>query len=132
MDTIAMSKYHGLGNDYLVLDPNKNTLKLTGRQIENICRRNFGVCADEVLYGPVVEDGKFTVKIYNHDGDLEESKNGILIFAKYLKDNGYTTDSAFVIKTFTGEKQIDMTKEDEAGYGSGALGTIHLAENFFS
>ena len=87
MDTIAMSKYHGLGNDYLVLDPNKNDIKLQRRQVENICRRNFGVCADDVIYGPVIEDGKITVCIYNHDGILEENKNAVSIFAKYLKDS---------------------------------------------
>jgi len=26
--SVIMKKYHGLGNDYLVLDPNKNIIKL--------------------------------------------------------------------------------------------------------
>ncbi len=46
MDCITMKKYHGLGNDYLVLDPNKNEFALQTRNIEMLCRRNFGVGAD--------------------------------------------------------------------------------------
>lgn len=31
---IVLEKYHGLGNDYFVFDPNKNELKLTKRMSE--------------------------------------------------------------------------------------------------
>ena len=30
---ITMVKYQGLGNDYLVLDPNKNRVQLQGKKI---------------------------------------------------------------------------------------------------
>lgn len=130
METITLNKYHGLGNDYLVLDPNKNDIKLQDRQIENICRRNFGVCADDLLYGPVVENGKYTLRIYNHDGVQEVSRNGLRIFAKYLKDSGYTTDGSLIIKTFSDETTVDVS-DDSASLG-GNVGTIRLAENFFS
>jgi diaminopimelate epimerase len=33
-------KYHGLGNDYIVLDPGE---KLSERQIRRICHRHYGV-----------------------------------------------------------------------------------------
>ena len=31
---IVVEKYHGLGNDYLVYDPNKNKLKLTPSNVQ--------------------------------------------------------------------------------------------------
>ena len=68
MGNITLSKYHGLGNDYLVLDPHKNVLALQSRNIEMLCRRNFGVGADGLLYGPIQEDGKMKVRIFNADG----------------------------------------------------------------
>ena len=34
--TTIMEKYHGLGNDYLVLDPNKNSIKLDKENIKLI------------------------------------------------------------------------------------------------
>ena len=31
-NTIIMSKYQGLGNDYLILDPKKNQVQLQGKK----------------------------------------------------------------------------------------------------
>lgn len=52
MSEITLRKYHGLGNDYLIYDPNRNENLLQERQIEALCRRNVGVGADGILYGP--------------------------------------------------------------------------------
>ena len=80
MNEMILKKYHGLGNDYLVLDPHKNHFTLQTRNIEMLCRRNFGVGADGVLYGPLWEEEKIKVRIFNPDGsEAECSGNGILI-----------------------------------------------------
>lgn len=112
MDTITMKKYHGLGNDYLVLDPNKNDIKLQVRNVEMLCRRNFGVGADGLLYGPFEEDGKLRVQIFNPDGsEAERSGNGVRIFAKYLMDEGYVTEKKFTLNTAAGDVEIEFLDE---------------------
>jgi diaminopimelate epimerase len=109
MDTIKLKKYHGLGNDYLVLDPNKNEIQLQPRNIEMLCRRNFGVGADGILYGPICEPGKIRVLIYNPDGSkAERSGNGVRIFAKYLLDEGYVTEKKFNLTTESGDVEIEF------------------------
>lgn len=113
MNQIRMKKYHGLGNDYLVLDPNKNDLKLQTRNIEMLCRRNFGVGADGLLYGPILEDGKIKVQIFNPDGsEAEKSGNGVRIFAKYLLDEGYVKEKKFVLNTLAGDVEIEFMEKD--------------------
>ncbi|MEH2942790.1 diaminopimelate epimerase [Lachnospiraceae bacterium KK002] len=113
MDSITMKKYHGLGNDYLVLDPNKNDMVLQTRNIEMLCRRNFGVGADGLLYGPIMEDGKIKVRIFNPDGsEAEKSGNGVRIFAKYLLDEGYVKDRKFSLNTLAGDVEIEFVEED--------------------
>lgn len=113
MSNITMKKYHGLGNDYLVLDPNKNDLVLQTRNIEMLCRRNFGVGADGLLYGPLMEDGKMKVRIFNPDGsEAERSGNGVRIFAKYLLDEGYVKEKRFTLRTLAGDVEIEFLKED--------------------
>ncbi len=113
MGTITMKKYHGLGNDYLVLDPNKNDLALQTRNIEMVCRRNFGVGADGLLYGPMMEDGKIKVRIFNPDGsEAEKSGNGVRIFAKYLLDEGYIKPGKFSLNTLAGDVEIEFVEED--------------------
>ena len=46
-------KYHALGNDYLVIDPEDWPSPLTPLQIKVICHRNFGVGSDGILLGPL-------------------------------------------------------------------------------
>lgn len=107
MSAITMHKYHGLGNDYLVFDPNKNQAYLQERKVWQLCRRNFGVGADGILYGPAFEDGKIKVSCYNADGSMaKNSGNGIRIFAKYLKDAGYVTGKT--VKITVKSQDIDV------------------------
>ena len=49
---VHFKKYHGLGNDYLVIDPNVQDFEMTRANIRLICDRNFGVGSDGILYGP--------------------------------------------------------------------------------
>ena len=65
MAEITLRKYHGLGNDYLIYDPNRNACELQERQVEALCRRNLGVGADGILYGPFFDGDKMRVRIFN-------------------------------------------------------------------
>ena len=69
---VTLKKYHGLGNDYLIYDPNQNRELLQERQIQLLCRRNTGVGADGILSGPVFENEKIKVRIFNPDGSEAE------------------------------------------------------------
>src|SRR5258705_13820317 len=81
-------KYHALGNDYLVIDPQDWPSPLTQPQIKVICHRNFGVGADGILLGPLPSDqARFALRIFNPDGsEAEKSGNGLRIFSRYLWD----------------------------------------------
>ena len=46
---ITLERYHGLGNDYLVYDPNKNELELNEENVKMLCNRNMGLGADGIL-----------------------------------------------------------------------------------
>ena len=96
-------KYHGLGNDYLVFDPNVRDIELSPEAIRLICDRHFGIGADGILYGPLQSRGDLTVRIFNPDGsEAEKSGNGLRIFAKYLYENKYVHKKRFSIKTLGG------------------------------
>lgn len=109
---LTMQKYHGIGNDYLVLDPNKNELKLEEKQIRFLCRKNFGVGADGVLYGPSFENGKIHVRIFNPDGsEAERDGNGVRIFSKYLRDAGYVKEKQFTLLTKAGAVDVEFLND---------------------
>jgi len=106
MEKIKFSKYHGLGNDYIVIDPNVNEIPLDQETIRLICHRNFGIGSDGILYGPEDIDGIPSLRIFNTDGsEAEKSGNGIRIFSKYLFDSGYQNDT-FKLKTLGGVVEV--------------------------
>ena len=114
MEKCILEKYHGLGNDYLVLDPNLNSIKLTEEKIKKICNRNFGVGTDGILYLPILKDNKIKVRIFNPDGsEAENSGNGVRIFSKYLLDKGYVKEKTFILSTLGGDVKVEYL--DKAG-----------------
>ncbi|MBM3839615.1 MAG: diaminopimelate epimerase [Verrucomicrobia bacterium] len=95
------SKYHALGNDYLVIHPKDLAAELTTRQIQLICHRNFGVGSDGILLGPLPSrQCRFGLRIFNPDGsEAEKSGNGLRIFSRYLWDAGLVKGEEFAIET---------------------------------
>lgn len=110
--TADFYKYHALGNDYIVIDPNKSSLKLTEDNIRLICHRNFGVGSDGILYGPLLEDGEMRLRILNPDGsEAEKSGNGIRIFSRYLVEAGYVNSKEFSLVTAGGTVAVAVLDE---------------------
>lgn len=110
---MEFEKYNGLGNDYLVYDCIKNKDELSENEIIKICNRNFGVGSDGILVGPYIDDGKYSVKIFNPDGsEAEKSGNGVRIFAKYLKDVGYVKEDNFILKTLGGDVKVNYLNKN--------------------
>lgn len=97
----AFTKYHALGNDYIVINPKDMPAPLTTEQVKIICHRNFGVGSDGILLGPLPADGaQCALKIYNPDGSIaEKSGNGLRIFSRYLWDTKVVNNDEFTIQT---------------------------------
>jgi diaminopimelate epimerase len=113
MAEIVLRKYHGLGNDYLIYDPQKNCMELQERQVCQLCRRNFGVGADGILYGPFFYENKIAVRIFNPDGsEAEKSGNGIRIFSRYLKDMGYIKENTYELTTKAGITNVTFLDDE--------------------
>ena len=98
---LVFTKYHALGNDYIVINPKDLSAPLTTEQVKTICHRNFGVGSDGILLGPLPsETAKCALKIYNPDGSIaEKSGNGLRIFSRYLWDTKFVGNDEFLIQT---------------------------------
>ncbi len=59
---VVVERYHGLGNDYLVFDPNHNELKLDEANVKMLCDRNEGLGADGVSGRPDSERRRYARK----------------------------------------------------------------------
>ena len=113
MEQIVTFKYQCMGNDYLVYDPNRNPTVLSPSGIARLCDRHFGIGADGVLVGPYLDREKMYVRIYNADGsEAARSGNGMAIFARYLKDQGYVQKTTFSFDTDAGEEHVVYLNEE--------------------
>jgi len=114
---IRFTKYHALGNDYLVLDPEDCENIPEAGDIIRICHRNLGLGSDGILYGPLaVEDSSstFGLRIYNPDGsEAEKSGNGLRIFSRYLFDCGKVQNAPFRIWTKGGQVESRVFEDGE-------------------
>ena len=98
---MKFSKYHALGNDYIVIDPKNLNEQLSESNIKAICDRHFGIGSDGILYGPEESDGcNFSLRIFNPDSsEAEKSGNGLRIFSRYLWDQSLVSYDEFTIQT---------------------------------
>ena len=96
-------KYHGLGNDYLVIDPAEFPFVPDPGAVRAVCDRNYGVGSDGILLGPGPDPARPVLRILNPDGsEAEKSGNGLRIFAWFLDQKGLAGAGPFPIKTLGG------------------------------
>ncbi|MBL8966944.1 MAG: diaminopimelate epimerase [Spirochaetaceae bacterium] len=92
-------KYHGLGNDYLVINPAEFPFEPTEAAVRAVCDRNRGVGSDGILLGPLPGTGP-SLRIFNPDGsEAAKSGNGLRIFAWYLHEAGLASGREFPLLT---------------------------------
>jgi len=107
---LRFSKYHALGNDYLVTSENSD--HITSKVILNLCNRHYGVGSDGLLVGPLTsERANFRLRIFNPDAsEAEKSGNGLRIFCRYLWDNNLVNDGPFTVETAGGIVSAEVTE----------------------
>lgn len=100
MTSIAFTKGHGTGNDFVLVLDAQGELTLSSKQIAKICDRRFGIGADgfiRVVKSANLPEGKEILEVeptaiwfmdyYNADGSAAEMcGNGVRVFARYVLD----------------------------------------------
>ena len=82
---MQFSKWHGLGNDYLLVERAELAFPLTPERVRKICDYHFGVGSDGIVEVLTANGGGAEVVIWNPDGSTAElSGNGTRIAARWL------------------------------------------------
>jgi diaminopimelate epimerase len=106
---MKLEKYHGLGNDFLVLLDLDGLHPVDGAMARALCDRHTGVGADgliRVTAGP-------TMELYNADGGRAEmSGNGIRCLALALVDAGLDVGPELAIATDAGPRRVVIVHHD--------------------
>jgi diaminopimelate epimerase len=122
-------KGHGLGNDYIAVDPGDLDFKLTPRVIRAVCDRNRGVGSDGILALAPSKKADFGLRIYNPDGsEAEKSGNGLRIFGRYLYATRRTRKKSFSVETRGGVVQMELHLDK---HGDPEAATVEMGQATF-
>ncbi len=126
----AFFRGHGLGNDYIVIDPDELTFKLSPSNIRAICDRHWGLGSDGILAVAPSKTADFGLRIYNPDGsEAEKSGNGLRIFARYLHASAKTTSDRFTVSTKGGLVTITLHIDK---HGDASSATVEMGRATFA
>jgi diaminopimelate epimerase len=82
---MQFSKWHGLGNDYLLVERADLDVPLTPERVQRLCDYHFGVGSDGILEVVSANGAEAELVIWNPDGSTAElSGNGTRIAARWL------------------------------------------------
>ena len=111
--TIAFTKMHGAGNDYIYLDAFAQTLPGDVPRLAKVMSdRHTGIGADGVIVIGPSAVAKARMQMWNADGSPGEMcGNGIRCVAKYLFDRGMVEGAEFQIETDAGMKTVWVDAE---------------------
>ena len=127
---ISFTKMQGAGNDFVVLDETRQLLGLSPAQYRFLADRHFGVGADQILtVRPSPAPGiDFEYVIHNADGsEVEQCGNGARCFARFVRDQGLTTQDAIRVQTKAGVIEPRLMPDGRVTVNMGAP-VFELAE----
>src|SRR5260370_26983331 len=80
-------KYHGLGNDFVLLDRRRSAVDIDAPKAIQLCDRHLGIGADGVLVLLPSRRARAQMVVHNADGSIAEMcGNGIRCAAQYLAE----------------------------------------------
>lgn len=116
-ESVHFFKGHGTQNDFVILPDADGQLDLTAAKVAAICDRRAGIGADGVLRvvpvhaieGISARRARWFMDYRNADGSIAEMcGNGARVFARFLSESGWETNSDFVIATRAGEHEVSV------------------------
>jgi diaminopimelate epimerase len=103
---LPITKYHGLGNDFVIVDyEDVKTFNLSDLAIK-LCDRHQSVGGDGLI---AVKTNPLEMIYYNSDGSRAKMcGNGIRCFAQFAYDSNIITNNIFSVKTLAGELTLSI------------------------
>ncbi len=159
--SLKFSKWTGLGNDFVLVEPGESFDMTLGKDLEQrvieLCDRRFGIGADGVVVVTPLKsseeyvvaekdiratsDGKgdgvdFEMRIFNADGsEAAMCGNATRCVAKFIVSRGLGNGTSFVLHTKSGLIKPTILDDGRVCVDMGAprdfLGTIKLTANTF-
>lgn len=113
---IQFSKFHGTGNDFIIVDNRDGLLNLESVVIARLCDRHLGIGADGLIIVEPSAEGEILMHYYNADGnEAGMCGNGGRCVAAWAVRNGLT-DKEIIVHANDGKHAARAEKVGEGLY----------------
>ena len=114
---VRFTKFHGLGNDYLVIEADElREVSDLGDFARRICNRHYGAGGDGIAIIGKSDEADFQCRIFNPDGsEAGLSGNGTRCAVAYLHYKGLWTREELRLSTRTGLKRYFLRSQPAPG-----------------
>ncbi len=117
----SFSKWHGLGNDFVIVNGFKEKIDNYPQMAIQVCDRHTGVGADGLVVVLPSKVADFEMRIFNSDGsEAEMCGNVTRCIARYVYENGLTDKTKVTLETKAGIIRPELI------FSNGRLQTIKV------
>lgn len=110
---IHFIKMHGLGNDYIFVDTEFNTIPDPAKASIEWSKPHTGIGSDGLILIGRSPEADFTMRIINADGlEGQMCGNASRCVGKYVYESGLTTKKSLSLLTRAGMKQLELDVDD--------------------
>lgn len=115
---MIFEKWHGLGNDYLIVERADWPARITPEIARRVCDRHFGVGGDGIL--EIDHEGEAPrMTVWNPDGSVAENcGNGIRMVGRHLHDAGRLPEDGRIL-TGDGVSRVRVLDDGRVEVGMG-------------
>ena len=104
---------HGLGNDYIFVDTEFNTIPDPAKASIEWSKPHTGIGSDGLILIGRSPDADFTMRIFNADGlEGQMCGNASRCVGKYVYEHGLTTKTSISLLTRAGIKMLNLDVDD--------------------
>ena len=120
--SLAFTKMHGLGNDFIVVDATRTPFRPSPAQARALTDRHFGVGCDQIL---VLEpassaDFDFDYRIYNADGtESGQCLNGSRCVARFIREQNLSNNDRIRVRTRTTAMGLELRADGQVRVDAG-------------
>lgn len=117
--TVPFYKYHGSGNDFIILDETQTEIvseRLKGKLATLLGDRNTGIGSDGVIFISKFEDIHPRMRFFNPDGsEAEMSGNGIRCSSRFCFDRPFKNQPSLLFETKAGRIKTENFISEKYG-----------------
>ena len=112
---IEITKAHGLGNDFLIVDNRDRAIENPWALARRLCKRRTGIGADGLILIEPSNVADVTMRIINSDGsEAQMCGNGIRCFARYVYEHGIVSSKSIRVETLAGIMVPEVILNDDS------------------